>query len=197
MKKLVIIISILVTTLLLTFIFQYNKGAKTVEEAMTSAGTQTLDILYEQKTENGNILFYREAFSDTLSLAFLDRSFSGFELMNSTIEYDISSLEEKSGLSYVMLPQSDNVPYTIYAGLTTNPDLFEVLITEPGFSIAHSAKIMESAIEGTYIWMAYSPDLTGTKFSIIGLTEDGALVGDIENNGTELTIHSIDTGEAQ
>jgi len=195
MKKLVIIISILVTTLLLTFIFQYNKGAKTVEEAMTSARSQTLDILYEQKTENGNILLYQEAFSDTLSLAFLNRSFSGFELMNSAIEYDISSLEEKSGLSFVMLPQSDNVPYTIYAGLTTNPDLFEVLITEPGFSVAHSAKIMASAIEGTYIWMAYSPNLTGTNFSIIGLTQDGTLVGDIEHNGTELTIHSIDTSE--
>lgn len=196
MKKLVITISILVTALLLTFITQYNKGAQTSEAAMTIAGIQTTDILYEQKTDKGNLVLYQEPFSDSLSLAFLERSFSGFEFVDNATQHDIASLEEQAGLSYVMLPQSDDVPYTTYAGITTNPDLFEVLITEAGFPIAHSAKVITSEIEGTYIWLAYSPDFTGNGYSLIGLTDDGNIVGDIEHNGTELTIHSIDTSEA-
>lgn len=197
MKKLVITISILVTALLLMFVTQYNKGAKTTEEAMTIAGIQTTDILYEQKTEKGNLILYQDPFSDSLSLAFLERSFSGFELMDSITKHDIASLEEQSGLSYVMLAKSDDVPYTTYAGLTTNPDLFEVLITEIGFPIAHSAKVITSDIEGIYIWLAYSPDFTGSNYSLIGLADDGTVVGDIEHSGTELTIHAIETSEAQ
>ncbi|MEO3111767.1 hypothetical protein ABHC34_10845, partial [Turicibacter sanguinis] len=64
------------------------------------------------------------------------------------------------------------------------------------FSIAHSAKIIESDIEGTYIWMAYSPDFTGENFSLIGLSETGDIIGDIEQDGTQVTIHTIDTTEA-
>ena len=44
--------------------------------------------------------------------------------------------------------------------------------------------------------MAYSPDFKGESFTLIGLSESGEVVGDLEQSGTELTIHSIDTSEA-
>ena len=140
MKKIVISISLLVTVLSIVYICQYNTASKTAEEAMSVAGADSIEILYEKKTED--------------------------------------------------------VPYTIYAGITTDENLHEVLITEPSFSIAHSAKIIESDIEGTYIWMAYSPDFTGESFSLIGLSETGDIIGDIEQDGTQVTIHTIDTTEA-
>ena len=196
MKKIISTISLSVTALLVVFVLQYNSGAKTTEEAMTIAGLTTLETLYEKKTEEGSILLYRVPGEDQISLAFLNRDFSGYEYVDGTIQYETTSLEEQAGITYVTLRQSDDLPYTIYAGVTTNPDLYEVLVTEPTFNIAHSAKVFESDVEGVYIWMAYSPDFKGESFTLIGLSESGEVIGDLEQSGTELTIHSIDTSEA-
>lgn len=196
MKKIIATISLSITALLVVFVLQYNSGAKTTEEAMTIAGLTTLETLYEKKTEEGSILLYRVPGEDQISLAFLNRDFSGYEYVDGTIQYETTSLEEQAGITYVTLRQSDDLPYTIYAGVTTNPDLYEVLVTEPTFNIAHSAKVFESDVEGVYIWMAYSPDFKGESFTLIGLSESGEVVGDLEQSGTELTIHSIDTSEA-
>lgn len=196
MKKIISTISLSVTALLVVFVLQYNSGSKTTEEAMMIAGLTTLETLYEKKTEEGSILLYRVPGEDQISLAFLNRDFSGYEYVDGTIQYETTSLEEQAGITYVTLRQSDDLPYTIYAGVTTNPDLYEVLVTEPTFNIAHSAKVFESDVEGVYIWMAYSPDFKGESFTLIGLSESGEVVGDLEQSGTELTIHSIDTSEA-
>ncbi len=196
MKKIIATISLSITALLVVFVLQYNSGSKTTEEAMMIAGLTTLETLYEKKTEEGSILLYRVPGEDQISLAFLNRDFSGYEYVDGTIQYETTSLEEQAGITYVTLRQSDDLPYTIYAGVTTNPDLYEVLVTEPTFNIAHSAKVFESDVEGVYIWMAYSPDFKGESFTLIGLSESGEVVGDLEQSGTELTIHSIDTSEA-
>ena len=196
MKKIIATISLSITALLVVFVLQYNSGSKTTEEAMMIAGLTTLETLYEKKTEEGSILLYRVPGEDQISLAFLNRDFSGYEYVDGTIQYETTNLEEQAGITYVTLRQSDDLPYTIYAGVTTNPDLYEVLVTEPTFNIAHSAKVFESDVEGVYIWMAYSPDFKGESFTLIGLSESGEVVGDLEQSGTELTIHSIDTSEA-
>ena len=196
MKKIIATISLSITALLVVFVLQDNIGCKKTEEAMTIAGLTTLETLYEKKTEEGSILLYRVPGEDQISLAFLNRDFSGYEYVDGTIQYETTSLEEQAGITYVTLRQSDDLPYTIYAGVTTNPDLYEVLVTEPTFNIAHSAKVFESDVEGVYIWMAYSPDFKGESFTLIGLSESGEVVGDLEQSGTELTIHSIDTSEA-
>ena len=197
MKKIITTLSLCVTSLLVIFIMQYNTKATTSEEAMTMVGLNSIEVLYEKVTEEGTILLYRSPSEDQISLAFLNRSFSGYEYLDGAIQYEISTMENQSGLAYVMLEHSDQIPYTIYAGTTTNEDLFEVLVTEPEFNIAHSAKVFESNVEGTQIWMAYSPDFTGNSFSLIGLSEEGDIIGDLEHDGTQLTIHNIDTKEAE
>ena len=179
------------------FIMQYNTKATTSEEAMTMAGLNNIEVLYEKVTEEGTILLYRIPGEDQISLAFLNRNFTGYEYLDGAIQYETSTMEDQSGLAYVMLDQSDQIPYTIYAGITTNENLFEVLVTEPEFNIAHGAKVFESNVEGTQIWMAYSPDFTGDSFSLIGLSEEGEIIGDLEHDGTQLTIHNIDTKEAE
>ena len=141
MKKIIATISLSITALLVVFVLQYNSGSKTTEEAMMIAGLTTLETLYEKKTEEGSILLYRVPGEDQISLAFLNRDFSGYEYVDGTIQYETTSLEEQAGITYVTLRQSDDLPYTIYAGVTTNPDLYEVLVTEPTFNIAHSAKV--------------------------------------------------------
>ena len=197
MKKIITTLSLCITALLVIFIMQYKTKATTSEEAMTIAGLNNIEVLYEKVTEEGTILLYRSPGEDQISLAFLNRNFTGYEYLDGAIQYETSTMEDQSGLAYVMLEQSDQIPYTIYAGITTNENLFEVLVTEPEFNIAHSAKVFESNVEGTQIWMAYSPDFTGDSFSLIGLSEEGEIIGDLEHDGTQLTIHNIDTKEAE
>ena len=131
MKKIIATLSLSITALLVVFVLQYNSGAKTTEEAMTIAGLSALEVLYEKKTEEGSILLYRVPGEEQISLAFLDRSFSGYEYIDGSIQYETTTLEEQAGLTYVALRQSDDIPYTIYAGVTKNPDLFEVLVNQP------------------------------------------------------------------
>ena len=196
MKKIIAILSGCFTLLLVAFVLHFNMSAKTAEEAMTIAGLNTLEVLYEKKTNDGSILLYRTPGEEQISLAFLNHNLFGYEFVDQAIQYDTSALEEQAGLTYVTLKQSETIPYTIFAGITTNPDLFEVLVTEPTFSIAHSAKVFESNVEGTYIWMAYSSDFSGENFSLIGLNQEGDIIGDLETTGTTMTIHPIDTAEA-
>lgn len=195
MKKFIIGLSLLTIIFSINYISQYNTASKTVKEAMSVVGADSIEVLYEKKTEGGSFLLYRTIGTDSLSIAYINRDFSGYEFVDYNITYDISSLEQQAGISYVTLPQSEKVPYTIYAGMTTNDQLHEVLVTEPTFNIAHSAKIIESEIEGTYIWVTYSPDFTGESFSLIGLSETGEIIGDIEQDGTQVTIHTIDTSQ--
>ena len=196
MKKIIIGLSLLTIILSISYISQYNTASTTVKEAMSVAGADSIEILYEKKTDDGSFLLYRTIETDSLSVAYIKRDFSGYEFVDYNISYDISSLEQQAGLSYVTLPQTDDVPYTIYAGITTDDQLHEVLVTEPTFNIAHSAKVIESNIKDNYIWVAYSPDFTGESFSLIGLSETGEIIGDIEQDGTQVTIHTIENSDA-
>ncbi len=44
--------------------------------------------------------------------------------------------------------------------------------------------------------MAYSTDFTGENFSLIGLNQEGDIIGDLDTVGTTVTIHPVDTAEA-
>ena len=184
---------------LVSFIRSFHTDDDKAIDAVVAANASTIELLFEHQMNEGNILLYRTPEGDELSLAFLSRNFSGFQYVESSTQYDITDLEQQAGINYVVLPKSTDVPFTIYAGITTNPDLAEIFVTEPGFQIAHSASFMKSMTdsEDLYVWLAASPDFTGTNFSIMGLTHEGEILGDIEHDGTQLTIHTIDTIEAQ
>ena len=132
MKKIVISISLLVTVLSIVYICQYNTASKTAEEAMSVAGADSIEILYEKKTEDGSILLYRTIGTDSLSIAYVNRNFSGYEFMDYNIAYEISNLEAQAGLSYVSLQKTEDVPYTIYAGITTDENLHDCLLYTSG-----------------------------------------------------------------
>ena len=199
MKKIIILTTLVTCTFLVSFILRFNTYDKNATDAVLTANASPIEVLFEHQMNEGNILLYRSPEGDELSLAFLSRNFSGFQYVESSTQYDISDLETQAGITYVVLPKSSEVPFTIYAGVTGNPDLAEVFVMEPGFQIAHSASLMESSADGDdlYVWIAASPDFTGTNFSIMGLNTDGQIIGDIEHDGAQLTIHSIDTAQAQ
>ena len=198
MKNLISLITASTLAVLIAFVLRFNSFDHDSEKAAIAANAMPIEIILEHQTNEGNILLYRTLGGDELTLAFLSRNFTGVQYVKSATQYDIASLEEKAGITYVVLPKSDDFPFTVYAGITTNPDLSEVFVTEPSFPIGHSVNMMSTLVddENLYVWVAASPDFTGETFSILGVAADGTLIGDIEHDGTNLTIHTFDTVEA-
>lgn len=184
---------------LISFLLRFNTYDDNAQDAIMAVNAEPIEVLFEHKVNEGNILLYRTLGGDELSLAFLSRDFTGIQYIDSATQYDITALEEQAGITYVVLPKSEKIPFTIYGGLTTNTNLNEIFVTEPSFQIAHSIHMMEplNGEDNLHVWLAASADFTGHSFSIIGLANDGTIIGDIEHDGTRLTIHSIDIGEAQ
>ena len=198
MKKIITLLTLASFSILVAFILQFNTFDSNSEDVVLAVNASPIEVLLEHQTNEGNILLYRTLGGDELTLAFLSRNFTGIQYVESATQYDISALEEQAGITYVVLPKSDDIPFTIYAGLTTNPDLNEIFVTEPGFQIGHGVRMMDTRIdeEGLYVWVAASSDFSGENFSILGVSADGSLIGDIEHDGTTLTIHTIDTTQA-
>lgn len=198
MKRIAALITTVSITALVLFILSFNTHKDCATEAVMAINPD-IEVLFELQMNRGNIVLFRTLGADELSLAFLARSFSGVEHIKSTTKQHVTALEAQTGLTYVVLPKSSGVPFTIYAGTTTNPDLAEILVTEPSFKIAHRIHLKESLVddENLYVWMVASVDFTGEHFSIIGLAADGTIIGDIEYDGTSLTIHTTNTIEAR
>lgn len=184
----IIMLACALTLVYLTF--NFNSASNGAEAAIAVSGTEPIEVLFEHQLNRNTFLLYRTQGGDDLSLAFFTRNLTGNHLIETATQYDIESLTAKAGMNYVVLPQSDAVPFTVYAGSTTNPNLYEVFVTEMDFSIAHSIRVFESEVEGIYVWMAMSPDFFGERYSLTAVTQTGAIVADIENDGTQRVFHT-------
>ena len=192
MKKLMVILTVGIVMVLVGILHEFNHHGTRAEDAVAAANHVPIEVLFEHQLNRESVVLYRTIGGDDLSLAFLRRSFTGVDYVAGIRQFDVSQLEEQAGLTYVVLPKGDGVPFTIYAGTSTRPELNDVFITEPGFQIAHNITMMESRVEeNIYVWMAISPDFTGAHFNIIGVDAQGVVVADIENDGTLRTIHTV------
>lgn len=178
-----------VTILFLTLNFRHRDD--NIQSTLAVSVTNPIEIIFEHTLNQESFVLYRPAGEDQLSLAFFNHTLRGIRLIDTATQYDIAALTEASGFNYVVLPRSPAVPYTIFAGFTTDPQIHEVIVTEPNFIIAHGIRVFESDICGIYAWMAISPDFIGEHYSIIALTPTGSIVGDIENNGVQRVIHTL------
>ena len=127
-------------------------------------------IMFEHQTNKGNFLLFQSG--DTRSLAFLSRGLNGVQHVYSS-----------SGESYMVLQKSESVPFTVYAGVSEDENLHEVIVIEAGFPIAHSSHVMPSIApdDNTLVWMVASSDLSGEGFFIIGLSESSEVLFEIES----------------
>lgn len=172
------LVTLACTIVIAYFTFNFNS------QATVAVSSSPIEILWEHQSNHETFLLYRTIGGDDLSLAYVTRSLTGHHLEGTATQYDIQSLTDAAGLNYVVLPQSESVPVTVFAGFTDNPDL-EVFVTEPHFPIAHSIRVFESEIPGLYVWLAMSPDFFGTEYAITAVDGDSLIVADIENDGTE------------
>ena len=127
-------------------------------------------LIYEHQTNKGNFLLFESGGAH--SLAFLSRSLN-------RVQYEYRTAED----THVVLPKSESVPFTVYAGVSEDDRLHEVIVIETGFPIAHSSHMKPSLIDDeTSVWMVASSDLTGADFLIIGLSDTGEVLFEIEGD---------------
>ncbi|MEG0774110.1 hypothetical protein [Clostridium sp.] len=182
MKKKVsfIISTIIIIALGSTFLMsKANDGAKTIEEAITAPVSIPVNIIHEEKTSKGSIVFCSTLGGDGLYTAVVKKDISGFKMVHSG-GGDISSPVDKFGISYSYFPSIEKTSLPIYFGLIGDPQISEVKIVEKRSLLEEEAKIVNA--EGNRLWLANMNKFKGLDFEIIGLSADGKELTRINDN---------------
>ncbi len=180
MKKKVILITFILIVVSLFLLIKFNSGAKTIEEAINVLGSKQVSIIHEEKNDKGSIVFSYTSDGNTLYTAIVSKGISGYKTVYSGVQGDIKFTSEKLGLSYNYFPSIKKTEIPIYFGLIGNPDISKVKIIEKKRNIEDEAKIINA--NGTRIWLVYMDKFEGSDFDIIGLSEEGKEVTNIDGN---------------
>lgn len=172
-----IIIIIIIIPLLL---FKYNKGVKTIEEAINSSCPNKIYLIHEEKTDKGSIVFYNRLGYDELSAAFIKKNISGYKTLYDGVQEDISIVLKKFGITHFYFPAIKGTSFPIYFGIIGDSNISQVKIIEKKRNIEEQAKIIDA--RDKRIWLVYMSKFEGSDFEIIGLSKYGKELTKIDGN---------------
>jgi len=162
----------------LTLLLAITTGATILIFTLTSSHQSLLvfdsaDILFEHQTIHGNIIITSNTY-DELSLSFLNRNIGGMMQAGSSLA------QAQGNTSFMSLPANSDIPFTTHAVISSNPNLYEIIVVESGSRIAHKAHAKKTTCEDTAAFVVSSADLTGVDTFIVGLDADGTILVEIE-----------------
>lgn len=131
------------------------------------------DILFEHQTIHGNLIISTDPY-DELTLAFASRKLGNLAYSGST------TAVIDSDITYLTLPATDTIPFTTHTVVSTDSNLYQVIVIETGSPIAYHANAKKTARDDTTVFMVSSADLTGSEAFIIGLTVNNEIILEIE-----------------
>lgn len=171
MRKKVLSIVFVLIVVSLFFAVKLNGGAKTIEEAINTSGSQRVNIIHEEKNDKGSIVFSYNSGGNGLYTAVVRKGIDGYKTVYSGLQGDIQLVSDKFGISYTYFPNIEKTALPIYFGIIGNPDISEVKIIEKKRNVEGQAKIINA--NGTRIWLVYMNEFQGSDFNIVGLSADG------------------------
>jgi len=133
------------------------------------------EILFEHHTVQGKIMITTNPYEE-LTLSFLNHTFNGFILVDSAYATDTTL----TNTAFLSLPATENIPFTIYAITSANPELHQIIVTESGLPIAHGMRQKKTTCPDTHVFLVTSSDLIGKDALILGLDQAGAILVEIE-----------------
>ncbi|SHJ62204.1 hypothetical protein SAMN02745751_02976 [Dethiosulfatibacter aminovorans DSM 17477] len=180
-KKAIIIIPIVVIiSLILVMMIKFNDGYATMEEALSPSNPQSINILHEEKMDDGIVVFYNHSGWGDFSRATVKKSTVGrFKILYSGVSGDIQRVLDKRGISYSYWPAIENASPPLYCGVIDS-SIKQVKIVEGKRNYEREAKIIE--VNDFRIWLVYMDQFQGSKFNIIGISGDGKEVISIEDS---------------
>lgn len=104
MKKKVrfIVLGAMVISLFLAI--KFKSGVKTIEEAITTADSKPINIIHEEETDGGSIVFFNNLGEDNLITAFVKKNIGGYKTVYSGFQGDIKLVASTFGVSYNYFP---------------------------------------------------------------------------------------------
>lgn len=180
MKKKVILITFVLIVVSLFFAATFRGGAKTIEEAINTPGSEQVNIIHEEKNDKGSIVFSYTSGGNGLYTAVVRKGIDGYKTVYSSVQGDIKLVSEKFGLSDNYFPSIEKTALPIYFGIIGNHDISKVKVIEKKRNIEGEAKIINA--NGTRIWLAYMNKFEGSDFDIIGLSADGKELAKIDGD---------------
>ncbi|WP_032123071.1 hypothetical protein [Clostridium amazonitimonense] len=180
MKKKVrfIVLGLMVISLFLAI--KFRSGVKTIEEAITTADSKPINIIHEEETDGGSIVFFNNLGEDNLITAFVKKNIGGYKTVYSGFQEDVKLVASTFGVSYNYFPNIEKTSLPIYFGIIDNPDISDVKIVEKKRNIEGEAKIINA--DDTRIWLVYMNKFQGSTFEIIGISADGEVLTKIEDD---------------
>ncbi|WP_289355113.1 hypothetical protein [Paenibacillus sp. S-12] len=192
MKKMLSISVAFFVLLLFSFlVIRYNSGPKTIKEALSISHPEKINIIHEESTEHGIVVFYQK-FSDAgFSAAVLKESFGNYKVIYSAAQGDISEPLNRFGFTYMFFPSIKNTSPPMYYGLIQNPDIAQIKIIEQKRGMDGRAKIIEG--RDSRLWLMDMSPFEGSEFQIIALSKDNK---EISKRNDNLSLQVTDVNQS-
>lgn len=173
-KKKIIIISTLIIALLvilISILINSNGRKDSVKQALGIEANTNLKIIHEEPTDKGSIVFISNTDNSNkyLATAFVNKNIFGYKHLYS----GVSSLEglDRIDLTAKYFPAIEKTSLPIYFGVILNDKIEKVSVKRNNSSEIKDAKIIET--DDYRIWLVYMDGFKGTKFDILGYSNDG------------------------
>ncbi|RJG26757.1 hypothetical protein [Paenibacillus thiaminolyticus] len=178
------------------FLVMYNSGSKTIQEALSTSHPERIDIIHEENTKHGIIVFYHQLSNNDFSVAVVKKRFGNFKVIYSGAQGDIDLTLNRFGFTHMFFPSIGKESSPMYFGLIRNPEIAQIKIIEKKRNIEGQAKII--AGRGARVWLMDMKGFEGTDFQIIALSKDNKEIAkrdDTISGQVSDTDHKPITGE--
>lgn len=180
-KKIIVISSLIIAVLVfvISIVINSNGRKNSVEHALGIETYNNLKIIHEEPTDKGSIVFISNTDNSNkyLSTAFVSKNIFGYKELYS----GVSSLEglDRIDLTAQYFPAIKKTSLPIYFGVILNDKIEKVSVKQTNSSEIKDAKIIET--DDYRIWLLYMDGFKGTKFEILGYSNDGTEIYKFED----------------
>ena len=151
-----------------------NGREKSIEAALNIETTSNSEIIYEEPTDKGSIIFgiSTENSKEYLFTAFVNKNLFGYKDLYS----GVSSIDgsDTRDLTVQYFPAIKQTSLPIYFGVILNNEIETVSVKQVNSSEVKMAKIIEAG--DTRIWLVYMNGFEGSEFEIDGYSRNGTCI---------------------
>lgn len=180
MRKKVVLPAIAIIAITVLAVIKFGVGEKTVEDVLAKGNKLPINIIHEEKTDKGVIVFYNHPRKDDLGACFIKKKMIGWKYVYGGVQGGLKISMDEYGMSWSYFPNVYETPFPLYYGIIGNTDIKQVKIVENKRKIEREAKIINAG--DTRIWLIYMNRFEGSEFEIIGVSSDGKEISKVKED---------------
>lgn len=155
--------------------------ATTLEEALNFSSSAPMEVIHEEKLEEGSLFFCFNEKDDTIYTAFIKKTMNGYKNLYSGVEGDATYAADRLDFTETYFPAIEGTSLPVYFGLIGNDEIKEIKVKElHSNEVGESVKIIDTPVGR--IWLQPMTEYSGSKFEIQAFSEEGQLIKQIETS---------------